>query len=145
MATQMEFVNKTFDQVLDNFRKTTEATMQMQQDLFRQWTAFWPNMHTTQPWPEHLQKFQKDWSQALTSLTQKYKESWERQCENSMESLQKAFQFTETKDSEEFRKKVMELWQKSFDCLKDVAQVQMRNFESAVEKWMELAKAAKKP
>jgi len=142
MTAHLEFVNKTFEQVFENFRKTTEATVQMQQELFRQWTAFWPGFPKPQPWTEQFQKFQKEWSQALSGLTHKYQESWERQYKASMDSLEKAFQLTEAKDAEEFRQKMMELWQKSFDCLKDVAQTQMRNFQAAVEKWMELAKKA---
>jgi hypothetical protein len=142
MVAQMEFVNKSFEQVFDGFRKATEATVQMQQEMFRQWTAYWPGFPKPQPRSEQCQKFQKEWAQALTELTQKYQEAWERQYKASMDSLEKAFQLAEAKDAEEFRQKMTELWQKSFDCLKDVSQTQLRNFQAAVEKWLELAKKA---
>jgi hypothetical protein len=142
MTAQAEFVNKSFEQVFDSFRKTTEATVQMQQELFRQWTALWPGFPKPQAWTEQFQSFQKEWSQALTELTRKYQEAWQRQYSASMESLEKAFQSAGTKDAGEFRQKMLELWQKSFDCLKDVAQNQMRSFQAAVEKWIELGKKA---
>jgi len=139
MAAQMEFVNKTFEHVFENFRKATEAAGQMQQELFRQWSAYWPGFPKAQP-TEQIKHFQMEWSQAFTELTRKYQESWDRQYKAGMESLEKAFQLTEVKDAEGFRQKMMELWQKSFDCLKDVAQTQMQNFQAAVEKWIALAK-----
>ena len=30
-----------YDQVLDNFRRATESTMQLQQELFKNWTHQW--------------------------------------------------------------------------------------------------------
>src|SRR5262249_26134615 len=42
MTAQTEFVSKAFDDMFENFRKATESTLQMQQDLFRQWTAGFP-------------------------------------------------------------------------------------------------------
>jgi hypothetical protein len=142
MTTQTGFAYKSLEEVFDSFRKTTEATVQMQQELVRQWTALWPTLPKPQAWAEQFQGFQKEWSQALTELTRKYQEAWQRHYSASMESLEKAFQSAGAKDAGEFRQKMMELWQKSFDCLKDVAQNQMRSFQAAVEKWIELAKKA---
>src|SRR6266540_6386733 len=116
MTAQMEFVNKGFDQVFENFRKATESTLQLQQDLFRQWTTFWPAFPKLQPSvPEQFKQFQKDWTQGTTELTHKYLETWERQYKEGVESLEKAFHLATAKDPAEFRQKVLELWQKSFD------------------------------
>jgi hypothetical protein len=110
--------------------------------LFRQWTALWPSVPKAQPWAEQFQKVQKEWTQASSALTRKYQDSWERQYKAGIESLEKAFQAGQAGDAQEFRAKMLELWQKSFDCLRDVAQTQIQNFQAAVEKWMELAKKA---
>lgn len=139
MPVQTEFVNKTFEHAFDTFRKATDATLQMQQDLLRQWSTFWPGFPKPQP-TEQVQQFQKDWSQAITELTRKYLDSWDRQYKAGLESLEKAFQVAEAKDAEGIRENMKELWQKSFDCLKNVAQIQMQTFQTGVEKWLELAK-----
>ena len=33
-----------FDQVLDDLRKATDSTMQLQQEMFRQWFEQWPRV-----------------------------------------------------------------------------------------------------
>jgi len=142
MAAQMESVSKTFEQAFNNFRKATEATVQMQQDFFRQWSGFWPGFPKLQP-TEKVQQFQKEWSQATAEVTKTYLQSWDRQCKAGMEALEKAFQLTEAKDAEGFHQNMIELWQKSFECLKNVAETQMQTFQTGVEKWIELAKKAK--
>jgi len=142
MPAQMEFVNKTFDHAFDSFRKATEATVQMQQDLFHQWSSFWPGFPKPQL-TEQCQQFHKEWSQAIAELTRKYLDSFDQQYKAGTESLKKAFQLTEAKDSQEFRQNMLDLWQKSFDCLKNGAQIQMQTFEAGVEKWLELVKKAK--
>jgi hypothetical protein len=143
MTAQMEFVSKGFDQVFENFRKATESTLQMQQDLVRQWTSFWPAFpKPIPPMAEQFQTFQKEWNQTTAELTRKYLATWERQYKEGVESLEKACQLATAKDSAEFRQKVLELWQKSFDCLKELAQAQTHNFQAAIEKWIELGKKA---
>jgi hypothetical protein len=141
MATQTEFVGKAFDQVYESFRGAAESTLQMQQELFKQWTGAWSIFPTVQsPWNEQVQKFQKDWTQATGEMTRKYLEAWERQYKTGVESLEGVFKLTQTKDPAEVRQKVLELWQKSFDCLKELAQAQMDNFQAAAEKWAAMAK-----
>ena len=51
-----------FDMILDNYRKATESTMKLQQDMLRNWAMQWPQMYGAQmfglpltgssiPWP----------------------------------------------------------------------------------------------
>ena len=37
-----------FDMILENYRKATESTMKLQQDVLRNWTMQWPQMFGTQ-------------------------------------------------------------------------------------------------
>jgi hypothetical protein len=143
MVMQTEFTGKVFEQVFENFRKAAESTLEVQQDLFRQWTALWPGFPKVQtPVPERMQQFHKEWTQATAEMTRKYMEMWDRQYKAGLESLEEAFRLGEVKDPAELRKKMMEMWQKNFGCLKELAEAQMRNFHTAVEKWVELAKKA---
>jgi len=138
----MEFVNKTFESAFDNFRKTTEATVNMQQELFRQWSSFWPPFVKPKQ-TEQLQQIKKEWSEAVAELTRKYLESWDQQAKASMATIEKAIQLAQSKDQEAFRQNVMELWQKSFECLKNAAEIQVQTFQASVEKWFELVKKVK--
>src|SRR5262249_9767929 len=115
-------------------------TLQVQQDLFRQWSAMCPGFSKVQPWADQFQKFQKDWSKTMVELTRKYQEVWDRQYKAGLESLEEACRLGSFTDPAELREKMVELWQKSFDCLKELTEAQIRNFQSTMEKWMELAK-----
>ncbi len=33
-----------FEMILDNYRKATESTMKLQQEMLRNWTTQWPHM-----------------------------------------------------------------------------------------------------
>jgi len=143
MAGQTEAVSKAFEQVFEDFRKITESTVKVQQDLLHQWTAMWPGcLKPLALTTDQLNPFQKEWTQALRELTGKYEEVWDQQYKAAMKSLEGALRLSEAKGSTELRQEMVQLWQKSFDCLKDLAQTQMQNFKTAVEKWMELAKKA---
>jgi hypothetical protein len=138
MIAQTEFVSKAFDRVYDDFRKATEATLQIQQDLFRQWVTFWPAFPKVQPsWVEQFQQFQKKWTQASAELTRKYLEAWDKQYKAGVESLEGALRMAEAKDPAELRQLVLGLWHKSFDSLKELAQTQVHNFQTTFERCME--------
>jgi hypothetical protein len=142
-TAQTEFVTKAFDRVFDTYREATELTLKMQQDLFRKWTTAWPGFPKVQPaWTEKIQQFQKEWTQATEEMTRKYLETWDRQYKAGVESLEGAFRVAEAKEPAELRQKTLELWQKTFDSLKELAQAQLQNFQTAVEKWTALAKKA---
>jgi len=141
MSTQTEFASKAFDQVYESFRTTAESALQMQQELFRQWTAAMPGFPKGQaPWTESATQFHKQWTKNLRELTSKYVEMWDKQYKNGLQALEEAFELPESKDPEDLREKVLELWQKNFKCLKELAEAQVRNFQATIEKFMELGK-----
>ncbi len=139
MTAQAEFVNKAFEQVFDSFRKATESTLHMQQDFFRQCFSAWPAPPTPQAAvSERFQKFQKEWSKAAAEFLRKWQESWDRQYQVAMKALDEACHLGEAKDAAELRKKTEELWRKSFETLKEVAEAQMKDFQEAIAKWIEM-------
>jgi hypothetical protein len=139
MVGQTEFFGKVFDQAFEGVRKAAESTLHLQQDMFRQWVGFWPGFPTPQAeWAERIKKFQKEWTQTVTELTRKYQEAWDNQYKSSLQLLTEAFKVAEAKEPEELRKKTEELWKKTFDCLKGLAEAQMQNFQAISQKWIEM-------
>jgi hypothetical protein len=142
MTAQAEVIGKAFDQAFESFKKTTESTLQLQQDLFRQWTSGWPGLPKLPPTPEKIRSFNKEWAQVSADLTQAFMGAWDQQNKAGLASLEKAFDLAQAKDPTELRQRIKEFWQKSFDCVKEFAQIQTKNFQAAVDKWTELAKKA---
>jgi hypothetical protein len=128
-----------FNQVCDNFRRATEATVQMQQEMFKTWLNLWP-VAPGNPrfWGEQVQQFQKKWVDALGELLKKQREVTGEHFKAGLENLQKAFQLAEAKTPEELRTQSIELWKKCFNDLQQVYEAQLRGFQFATDKWAEL-------
>jgi len=129
------------DQIFDNFRKASESTMQMQQDMFKQWVSQWP---ATPPgaagnaWVEQVQAFQKRWLENATEMLNKHRESLDTQYKAGIRAIEDAFRVTEAKTPDDYRRMVEDLWRKNFENLKGTAEGQVRDFQQGVEKWFEM-------
>src|SRR6476620_5359345 len=92
MATETETVQSVFEQVFDNLRKTAESNIEMQQELFRQWSSNWPGFPEPKvAWLEKVQKFQKAWAKTVKELLSKHREVMDEQFDHGVDSLDEAF------------------------------------------------------
>ncbi|MFO0953247.1 MAG: hypothetical protein U0835_19240 [Isosphaeraceae bacterium] len=136
-----------FDQILDNYRRAAETTMQFQQSMLRSWfqqqtpTLFgFPNI----PNPgaallDQAQSAQKKWSETVTAMLNKHRELLDAQYKAGIKTIEDAFKVGEARDPEHFRRLIEELWKHSFDALKTVTEDQTKEFQGAMQKWFELA------
>jgi hypothetical protein len=143
-----------FDMILDNYRKAAESTMKVQQDMLRNWTTQWPQMFgsgafgvpstptaATMPgaaWLEQMSDAQRKWAETVTEILNKHRESLDAQYRAGIKTIEDAFKVGEARDPQQFRRLTEELWRHSFDCLKTVAESQMRDVQSAIQKWFEV-------
>jgi len=124
------------DQMFDTVRKATDATLQMQKEMFTRWTSFWPTFTpNSNNWAEEAQKYQKKWTDAVTDLTRKQRESLEEQFKIGMQNIEGTFQLGQAKDIEELRRKSIELWQTSFENLRRIYETQVSDFQSVMTTW----------
>jgi hypothetical protein len=135
-----------FDQILDNYRKAAEASLQFQQLMLRSWGQQWPTnfgvpIPTTNPgaWPEQMHKAQKQVAETITDMLNKHRETLDAQYRAGIRSIEEAFRVGEAKDPEQFRKLTEELWRHSYECLKSLAESQMRDVQALMQKWCDLA------
>jgi len=147
-----------FDMILENYRKATESTMKLQQDVLRNWTMQWPQMFGSQafglpfmggPTPgsampgaaglEQLSDAQKKWAETVTEMLNKHRESLDSQYKAGIRTIEDAFKVGEAKDPQQFRRLTEELWKHSVECLKTLAESQTRDVQAAMQKWYEVA------
>jgi hypothetical protein len=108
--------------------------------MWRKWTTQWPGFPSVEtPWVEKVRKFQKDWSSTVTELMRQHKELLDKQYRVGIESLERAFQVTEAKDPEQLRQRSEALCRKSLECMRDAAEAGMREYQEAMNRWLELA------
>jgi hypothetical protein len=138
MTGQSDVATKVFEQVMDNFRKTAEATMSAQKDLYEQWQSNWPGLAQPQvPWLDQVREFQRSWSSTVVELVRKHRETLDQQYQAGIEAIEEAFSVSESGDPEEFRKRVEQLCRKNLDCLKEISEAQIKEFQNATTKWVE--------
>jgi predicted secreted Zn-dependent protease len=125
-----------FEQVFESLRTATEANMQLQQELFKKWVGMFPGVPAAgaEPFP----KLQKKWVEFVAGLAKKQRETMEAQFSAGLKNIEEAFRIAEVKDPEEVRTKTIELWQKSFEFIRQAYEAQMRDFQAAAVKWTEL-------
>lgn len=128
-----------YEQVFDNVRKAAEANLKMQQEVFRQWTTLWPGLPSPQSvWIDKVRDFQKQWGNTVSDLARQHRDTFDRQYQAALESLEEALRVGESSNPEEFRKRTEQLCRKTLDCMREVSEAQMKEFQDAMSKWSEL-------
>jgi hypothetical protein len=140
MATQTKSVTSVFEQAFDSLRKTAEANVEMQQELFRQWGTNWPGFPQSQNvWVERVQKFQKDWAKTVKDLLSKHRQILDEEYRLAMDSLDEAFEVVQSADPEEYAKRCEALCKKSLEIMREVGELQVKETQEALSKLIGLA------
>lgn len=131
-----------FDQILENYRRATESTLQFQQMMLGNWTQQWPQVFGVPTpavsWTEHARAAQKKLGETVSDMLNKHRETLDAQYRAGIRAIEDAFRVGEAKDPEQFRRLTEELWRQSFECLKTLAEAQIRDTQSMVQKWCEV-------
>ena len=72
-------------------------------------------------------------------MRHKHRDALDTQYRAGIRAIEDAFRVGEAKDPEQFRKLTEELWRHSYECLKDLAESQMRDMQTLMQKWFERA------
>lgn len=144
MTTAQE-TSKAFEDVFANLRKVGEENLKLQQEMFRQWTNFWTGLGQPQTaQADRVREVQKQWSGAVAELARNHREVLNRQYEAALGSLEEALNVGEAKDPAEYRERVQQFYRKAIDCLREVSEAQIGEFQQLVNKWGEMATKAGK-
>jgi hypothetical protein len=145
MTTLTESVTNVFEQTFASLRKAAESNLEMQQELFRQWSADWPGFGQPQnAWLERAQKFQKEWAKTVKDLLGRHREILDEQYRLALDSLDEAFRVAQSTDPQEYAKRCEALCKKSLEIMREAGELQVKETQEALSKWIELAvKSAK--
>lgn len=134
--------SKVMEDVFQNIRKVAETNLKLQQEMFQQWSHLWPMPTAQSVWIDKVREFQKQWSHTISDLARKHREVIEKQYQSAIESLETALRVGESTNPEEFRKRSEQLCRKTLECLREVSETQIREFQEAMAKWTEMATKA---
>jgi hypothetical protein len=143
IMSKAENGSQMFEDVFQNIRNVAETNLKMQQEAFQQMSSIWPGMPTSQPaWVDKMQKFHKQWSDTVSSLAAKHREVLDEQYKATVESLDTALKVTESTNPEEFRRRSEQFCRKTVDCMRDISESQVREFQDSAAKWTKLVTKA---
>jgi hypothetical protein len=133
-----------FDQMMDGFRKATESSLQIQQEVFKQWTqqlmSAQPNMNGASA--DSTRTMQKRWIELTLEMLNKHRASIDAMYASGIQAIEQSFRITDAKSSDEYRRIVDELWHKLFDTLKSQLETQFRDVQRWSEQSFEIAQKA---
>ena len=134
-----ETMTNMYDQVLGNMKQATETSLKMQQDVMQQWTALWPGLPAPQSaWVDKVRDFQKQWTDTVSELAHKHRNTLDQQYQVAIESLEEAMRVGEASNPEEFRQRTEQFFRKSLECMRDASEAQLKEYQEAMGKLNEV-------
>ena|SRR5579863_8523625 len=131
-----------FDQLVDGVRKASESSLQLQQEIMKNWTRLWfsaPTVATTPAGADLGRTAQKRWLEANVEMLHRQREALDSAFKIGIQLIQQAVQVGDAKNSEELRRLTEDLWRKLFDLQKEQAEHQFRDFQAWFERSATLA------
>lgn len=128
------------EQPFEGFRKASESSLQLQQELFKHWAQQWmatpPSVGASTEWARN---FQKRWIELTLDSLNKHRESLEAAYRSGIQLIEQAFRVSEAKSSEDYRKIAEDLWKKLFDTFKAQSETQLRELLKWAESSFDMA------
>jgi len=112
--------------ILDSFRKVSESSLQMQQEMLKHWTERWAGS-ASQPQTassEASQNVQKRWLSLGIELLNKHRASLDSTYAAGIELIEQSFGAAGARSPDEYRRMTEELWRKLFDTYRSQAEAQ---------------------
>ena len=132
-----------FDQLFENFRKASESSLQAQQEMFKQWMQQWPASPPGAVSPEWSINLQKRWMESMTETLNRHREVLDTTYRSGIQVIEQTFRVTDAKTADEYQRLVQDLWRKLSETFKEQSEAQVRGFQKAAERWLDVAQQAR--
>ena len=133
-----------FEQLIDGVRKASESSLQMQQEMFRQWTRlFSGSAQEASGQAEWGRGSQKRWLELGVEMLNRHREILDSTYRSGIQLIEQTFHVADAKSPDDVRRMIDELWRKLFDLQKQQSETQMRDFQTFYEKSAALVQDAR--
>jgi hypothetical protein len=128
------------DELFDSFRRASETSVRMQQDMWKFWTRqFFPVMPNPADTTELGRGFQKRWVDQTVEMLNRHRESLDAAYKSGIQIIEQSFRVSEARSPEDYRRMTEDLWRKLLDTFKDQYETQARDFQRWAERSFESA------
>jgi len=133
-----------FDQLIDGVKKASESSLQMQQEMFKNWTKLFSGQGAAAGAPaEWGRASQKRWAELCVEMLNRHREALDGTYKSGIQIIEEAFHVSEAKSPDDSRRMVEDLWRKLFDLQKSQSESQFRDFQTFYEKSAALVQDAR--
>ena len=133
-----------FDQLIDGVRKASESSLQMQQEMFKQWTRLFAGTPIEPGAPgDWGRTSQKRWVDLGVEILNRHRETLDATYKAGIQIIEQTFHVSEAKTADDYRRMVEDLWRKLFDLQKSQSESQFRDFQTFYEKSAALVQDAR--
>ena len=123
------------DQLFETFRKASESSLHMQQDMFKHWTQQWTGASSAAGSPEWSRTYQKQ----IIDLLNKQREALDTAFKAGIQLIEQTFRAGEAKSPDEYRRTMEDLWRNLIDTFRTQTESQYREFQKWSEKSFDMA------
>src|SRR4051812_35181864 len=119
-----------FDQFLDSFRRASESSVQVQQDLFKQWQQQWfTSPSAAAAAGDGGRAFQKRCLELTVEILNKHRESLDAGYKAGIQAIEEVFRASDAKSPEDYRRASEELWRKLFVAFRSQYETQLQELQ----------------
>jgi hypothetical protein len=123
------------DQLFETFRKASESSLHMQQDMFKYWTQQWTGASSAGGSTEWSRTYQKQ----IIELLNKQREALDSAFKAGIQLIEQTFRAGEAKSPDEYRRTMEDLWRNLIDTFRTQTESQYREFQKWSEKSFDMA------
>lgn len=126
------------DQLFDTFRKASESSLHMQQDMFKYWTQQLTGASSA---AGNNGEWSKNYQKQLVELLNKQREALDSAFKTGIQLIEQTFRASEAKSPDDYRRTMEDLWRTLIDTFKTQTETQVREFQKWSEKSFDMAQA----
>ena len=124
------------DQLFETFRKTSESTLHMQQDMFKYWTQ---QSNGASGATGNAGEWSKNYQKQVVDLLNKQREALDSAFKAGIQLIEQTFRASESKSPDDYRRTMEDLWRTLIDTFKSQTETQVREFQKWSEKSFDMA------
>ena len=119
------------DQLFATFRKASESSLQVQNELFKSWSQQWSAMAPTGATGSNdpTRQIKARFTNLGIELLHKHRQSLDAAYAAGIEIIEQSLRASDAKSPEDYRRVVDDLWRKVFDTFKAQADSQLDAFQ----------------
>ena len=125
------------DQLFETFRKTSESTLHMQQDMFKYWTQQLNGGASSAAGSSG--EWSRTYQKQVIDLLNKQREALDSAFKAGIQLIEQTFRASEAKSPDDYRRTMEDLWRTLIDTFKTQAETQVREFQKWSEKSFDMA------